>query len=96
MVMHAGHVVETALVADLFANPRHPYTAGLLGSVPSLADSLHDLRAIPGSLPDLRRTDLPPCRFAERCARRLPACDRPGLAVNEVRKGHAVACRNPL
>ncbi|MCZ4353076.1 ABC transporter ATP-binding protein [Roseovarius aestuarii] len=96
MVMHAGHVVETAPVAQLFANPRHPYTQGLLSSVPSLVDSVHDLRAIPGSLPDLRRTDLPPCRFAERCARRQPDCDQSGLGLEMVDAGHFVACRNPL
>ncbi len=96
LVMHAGHVVETAPVKDLFANPRHPYTYGLLNSVPSMVDSVHDLRAIPGSLPDLRRADLPPCRFAERCPRRIPACDAPGLTLKEAGPSHAVACRNPL
>lgn len=96
VVMHAGHVVETAPVDQLFANPRHPYTHGLLSSVPSMVDSVHDLRAIPGSLPDLRRTNLPPCRFADRCPRHLPACDQPGLRLEELSVGHAVACRNPL
>ncbi|MEB8387237.1 ABC transporter ATP-binding protein [Rhodobacteraceae bacterium KMM 6894] len=96
LVMHAGQVVETAPVGQLFATPRHPYTAGLLGSVPSMVDSVHDLCAIPGSLPDLRRTDLPPCRFAERCTRRLRVCDQPGLALEQVSEGQFVACRNPL
>ena len=96
LVMHAGHVVESAPVAALFANPRHPYTRGLLGSVPSMVDSVQDLRAIPGSLPDLRRRDLPPCRFAERCPRRTRDCDAPGLALAPAGPAHAVACRNPL
>ncbi|WP_368735064.1 oligopeptide/dipeptide ABC transporter ATP-binding protein, partial [Klebsiella pneumoniae] len=75
---HAGHVVEAAPVSELFARPRHPYTARLLRSIPSLVDDLNHLQAIPGSLPDLRRNDLPPCRFAERCARRTAACDAGG------------------
>lgn len=96
VVMHAGHVVEIAGVDDLFEAPRHPYTRALLGSVPSLVDSLEDLRAIDGNLPDLRRDDLPVCRFAERCGRRKPRCDAPGLGLSPVSSSHAVACRNPL
>lgn len=96
VVMHAGHVVETAPVAELFARPRHPYTAGLLGSVPSLVDSIQDLRAIPGSLPDLRRADLPPCRFADRCPRHHADCDIPGLRLEGIAPNHLVACRVPL
>lgn len=96
VVMHAGHVVETARVDELFAAPRHPYTQALLLSVPSLVDSLRDLRAIEGSLPDLRRTDLPVCRFAERCPRRRLDCDAPGLSLSPISSHHMVACRNPL
>ena len=94
-IMHAGHVVEAAPTAEILARPRHPYTAGLLRSVPSLAGSLDQLQAIPGSMPDLRRPDLPPCRFAERCPRRLPRCDAPApLVLTEIAPGHLVACRN--
>lgn len=94
-IMHAGHVVEVAPTAAILARPRHPYTAGLLRSVPSLAGSLDQLQAIPGSMPDLRRPDLPPCRFAERCPRRLPRCDAPApLALAACGPGHFVACRN--
>src|SRR6201999_726520 len=70
VVMHAGHVVENAPTRDLFANPRHPYTAELIAATPDTAVSLDALAAIPGSLPDLRRPDLPPCRYSERCPRR--------------------------
>lgn len=95
VIMHAGHVVEIAPTAEIIARPRHPYTAGLLRSVPSLAESLDQLQAIEGSLPDLRRSDLPPCRFAERCTRRLPQCDAPGpLVLTACGPGHLVACRN--
>lgn len=96
VIMHAGHVVETAPTATILATPRHPYTARLLRSVPSLVDSIDELRAIEGSLPDLRRTDLPPCRFAERCDRRLPVCDIPPLETTPCGKDHTIACRNPL
>jgi peptide/nickel transport system ATP-binding protein len=95
VVMHAGHVVGTAPVAELFARPRHPYTAELLAATPAGASRIEDLASIPGLLPDLRRADLPPCRYAGRCGRKLPACDQ---SLDLVPPGveSAVACRNPL
>lgn len=95
VVMHAGHVVETATTADLFAAPCHPYTARLIASTPHHAQSLRALSSIPGNLPDLRRADLPPCRFSERCERVMPSCTRP-LRRMEIAPGHSVACWNPL
>ena len=77
VVMHAGHVVEAAPTKELFARPRHPYTAELIAATPDSATSLDALAAIPGSLPDLRRTDLPPCRYSERCPRKKDACAQP-------------------
>jgi peptide/nickel transport system ATP-binding protein len=96
VVMHAGHVVEDAPVAELFAQPRHPYTARLLSSVPSSVGSIDDLTPIEGSLPDLRRRDLPFCRFAERCDRRATACDAGPLPLATIAEAHRVACRHPL
>lgn len=96
VVMHAGHVVEDAPVTELFARPRHPYTAKLLSSVPSAVDSIDALQPIEGALPDLRRTDLPFCRFAERCERRAPACDAGPLPLSALAPDHHVACRRPL
>ena len=96
VVMHAGHVVETATVDALFSHPSHPYTTRLLRSAPSMVDEISQLQAIAGSLPDLRRDDIPNCRFAERCDRRLPACDAPNLTLVPVGPSHSVACRNPL
>ena len=94
VVMHAGHVVESAPTRELFARPRHPYTAELIAATPDSAASLDDLASIPGSLPDLRRTDLPPCRYSERCPRKLDACSRP-LPQSDT-STHHVACWNPL
>ncbi|MFZ0607128.1 MAG: ABC transporter ATP-binding protein [Xanthobacteraceae bacterium] len=95
VVMHAGHVVENAPTRELVANPRHPYTAELIAATPDSAQSLDALAAIPGSLPDLRRTDLPPCRYSERCPRQLAACAQP-LPQAAPATAHIVACWNPL
>jgi peptide/nickel transport system ATP-binding protein len=77
VVMYAGHVVERAPAAALFARPRHPYTAGLLGSVPALGPpptgARRRLQEIPGMVPRLDR--LPPgCRFQDRCPRAQERC----------------------
>ncbi|WP_431281851.1 ABC transporter ATP-binding protein [Humitalea sp. 24SJ18S-53] len=93
-VMHAGHIVEDAPTKTLLSNPRHPYTRRLLAATPTAAGSLADLRSIPGSLPDLRRTDLAPCRFAARCDRHLPDCDQP-LVWRDIAPQHRIACWNP-
>jgi peptide/nickel transport system ATP-binding protein len=76
-VMHAGHVVEVAPTEAIFDSPLHPYTAQLVRATPVGQTCLGDLASIPGFLPDLSRTDLPPCRFAERCERRAASCSRP-------------------
>jgi len=69
-VMYAGRIVEEADVRTLFRDPKHPYTRGLIGSVPVLGQVKSELEVIPGSVPNL--VDLPPgCRFAPRCRARL-------------------------
>jgi peptide/nickel transport system ATP-binding protein len=95
VVMHAGHAVETAPTKSLFATPRHPYTARLMGSTPEAGRSLAAMQSVPGSLPDLKRSDLPACRFAERCERASDRCrsERPPLDTSIA---HAVACWHPL
>ena len=95
LVMHAGHGVETAPVADLFAHPRHPYTAKLLASAPSAVDSIDALQPIAGQLPDLTRPDLPPCRFSARCEIHQPACDAP-FQPQIFGPRQSVFCRTPL
>ena len=95
VVMHAGHIVESAATAELLAAPRHPYTARLIGSIPEGVTSLRSLTAIPGNLPDLRRNDLPVCRFAQRCDRHTDACDASPL-LRTTLGTHEVACRHPI
>jgi peptide/nickel transport system ATP-binding protein len=95
VVMHAGHVVETAPTQELFVDPRHPYTAELIAATPDSATSLGALASVPGSLPDLRRADLPPCRYSGRCPRKTDRCAQP-LPSAAANVSHFVACWNPL
>jgi peptide/nickel transport system ATP-binding protein len=94
VVMYAGRVVEEASVEDLFASPAHPYTQGLIRSIPRLdLDSAHKqrLHAIPGSVPKLI---LPPpgCRFAPRCPHANARCASEMPELRELSSGHRVAC----
>ncbi|GAA0675270.1 ABC transporter ATP-binding protein [Natronoarchaeum mannanilyticum] len=75
MVMYAGSAVETAPVEDLYYDPKHPYTAGLMGSIPRIGDGRERLQTIPGTMPDL--IELPPgCDFHPRCPYAEDACVR--------------------
>src|SRR5262249_12870612 len=76
VVMHAGHVVEVAPTRELFARPGHPYTVRLIAATPAHDGSIESLSSIPGNLPDLRRPDLPRCRFHARCERATEQCLR--------------------
>jgi len=95
VVMHAGHVVETAPTARLFSAPRHPYTGALIGATPAGRADIDALVPIAGGLPDLRRNDLPACRFIERCTRSVAACAG-GLRHVSVTSMEDFACVNPL
>ena len=73
LVMYAGRIVEEGPTADVLRSPRHPYTRGLLDSLPSIAEPGRELRQIPGMTPSL--TSLPPgCAFAPRCPRAGSLC----------------------
>jgi peptide/nickel transport system ATP-binding protein len=93
-VMYAGRIVETGAGADVLSRPHHPYTQGLLDSVPGDAPAGALLAQIPGSTPSLLH--LPPgCSFRERCARADAAClAMPDLV--ELTSGHAARCHHPL
>ncbi|UFZ01479.1 ABC transporter ATP-binding protein [Bradyrhizobium ontarionense] len=94
VVMYGGRVAEEAPVERLFANPRHPYTQGLIRSIPRIdlaAVKKIRLESIPGSVPKLVN---PPegCRFASRCRFAIPDCRRAQPPLREIEPGHKVAC----
>ena len=91
-VMYAGHVVETATTEELFENPRHPYTVGLLNSIPRVdARTKEKLDPIRGLPPDL--IDLPDmCPFLPRCDYAREKCEQQNPPLLEVAPGHRAAC----
>ena len=98
VVMYAGHKVEEAPVADLYAVPLHPYTRGLLGAVPRLRSSLHGaprarLAEIPGQVPSLIGPQQG-CAFAGRCPLVTEICRREAPGLTQPRAAHTVACHH--
>jgi oligopeptide/dipeptide ABC transporter ATP-binding protein len=94
-VMYAGEIVEQADVNSLFDEPLHPYTQGLIGSIPILGEIKERLDVIPGSVPNL--VNLPPgCRFAPRCQARLKhnltICTDQKPELDDFKVGHKVRC----
>jgi peptide/nickel transport system ATP-binding protein len=94
-VMYAGEIVEQTDVRTLFRDPRHPYTRGLIGSIPVVGDIRDELAVIPGNVPNL--IDLPPyCRFAPRCTARVEAglqrCTVDHPELREIAPAHDVRC----
>ena len=96
VVMYAGMVVEQGPVQALFDTPQHPYTVGLLGSIPRLHGEQARLAAIQGQVPN--PLQLPEgCRFAQRCPFAEARCHAESPPLREVAPGHASACwRAPL
>ena len=98
MVMYAGRIVETGAVREIFHHPQHPYTAGLLASMPRLDEGVAErLQTIPGQPPNLQRLG-PGCAFAERCPRVMDRCGverpllRPVSRPGEAGEGRTKAC----
>jgi peptide/nickel transport system ATP-binding protein len=98
VVMYAGRKVEEGSVYAIFANPRHPYTRGLIGSVPKLGSSLQGhgrekLSEIAGLVPSLKQR-IVGCAFAGRCDRVTDICRQVTPAIEEKASGHLVACHH--
>ncbi len=95
-VFYAGRVVETGAVDDIFASPRHPYTAGLMKAIPGRGVGHRaPLHVIPGVVPDLRERPAG-CSFRARCSRAQAICERSDPALEAFGSGRAVACHNPV
>ncbi len=91
VIMYAGRIVESGTIADIFDHPTHPYTRGLLASLPSLVGRSGELYSIPGSVPAMDKFE-PGCRFAPRCSMRRDECSRVVPPLGAITPGHAVAC----
>ena len=91
VVMYAGHVVEQAIVEEIFDTPRHPYTQALIATLPKLSDTRERLPTIEGKLPDLTRPQ-PGCPFVSRCSAAMDIChsQHPPRVVST--GGHEVFC----
>lgn len=94
-VMYAGRIVEEADVVELFENPKHPYTAALIGSTPILGETDKELTTIPGSVPNLINLPIG-CKFAPRCQARiennLERCTQEEPALKTVAANHKTRC----
>ena len=90
-VMYAGKIVETGTVDEIFANPQHPYTRGLLESIPKLNEEKSRLSVIPGTVPDATRFPAG-CRFAPRCSLAEDVCEAEEPRLEPTSGGRFVAC----
>jgi oligopeptide/dipeptide ABC transporter ATP-binding protein len=93
MVMYAGRIVETATTPVLFSDPLHPYTTGLLHSIPRVdSETQEKLFSIAGAPPDLMREVIQGCPFAPRCELAEDDCWNHAPAVEEIKPAHYVSC----
>lgn len=90
IVMYAGQVVEETDVETLFESPKHPYTIGLMNSIPDLEDEREYLETIPGSVP-LAHQMPKGCRFAPRCSKAMPVCEEKSPELLQL-EGHKCRC----
>jgi oligopeptide/dipeptide ABC transporter ATP-binding protein len=92
VVMYLGRIVESGPVREIFRNPKHPYTQGLMGSIPSLADwGVRRLTAIDGVVPSPFAAPQG-CGFAPRCPHAMEVCRTRSPDLGEIAPGHAAAC----
>ena len=90
-VIYAGEIIEYGSKRDIFKNPQHPYTLGLFGSLPNMAEKSARLKPIPGMPPD--PANLPSgCKFHERCPRAAEECASNAVGLHEVTPGHFCRC----
>jgi oligopeptide/dipeptide ABC transporter ATP-binding protein len=90
-VMYAGQIIEQTDILTLFEEPLHPYTVGLIESVPVLGQVKEKLAVIPGSVPNL--IDMPPgCRFAPRCQHVMDICIEEEPELIQLKTDHVVRC----
>jgi len=90
-IMYAGKIVEYGVSDYVYKNSKHPYTQGLIGSIPRLRGEIRDLTWIPGTPPDLRYPP-PGCRFHPRCKYVMEKCKKEEPPLVEIEKGQYVAC----
>ena len=91
-VMYAGDIVEKAKTRELFDDPKHPYTIGLMNSIPDINEDVDRLRTLEGLVPSLY--DMPKgCRFAPRCKYATPECEKERIHLTEFEDGRQVRCR---
>jgi len=90
-IMYAGKIVETGTSEQIYYNPQHPYTKGLLAGIPRIRGEITKLEWIPGVPPDLRNPP-PGCRFAPRCKFKFEPCDKEEPPIIEIEPGHYVSC----
>lgn len=90
-IIYAGQIIEIGTLFDIFKHPLHPYTRGLLGSIPSLNKQVQRLSPIKGLMPD--PTDLPAgCKFAPRCKYAIEACSAAEIDMHSINANHQVRC----
>lgn len=91
MVMYAGRLMEVAETSELVTNPMHPYTVGLMNSLPDISNEGQKLTAIPGELPDLT-IEYPGCAFCPRCSKAMDICSKVQPELKEYKPGHFCRC----
>ena len=90
-VMYAGKIVETGSVEQIIFEPKHPYTKGLLKSIPKIGDKKTKIQSIPGDVPDLAALPLG-CSFHSRCDKAMSDCQKNEIPLQVIEKGRQVRC----